>query len=73
LVDLVFLLLAVFDSSLLSCHFWPFSEVQNGKKCEVMLKVGGAGERPRITQMSPMGQTFKKKVIKAVEVLPIDP
>jgi len=38
-----------------------------------MRKLGVAAERPRITQMSQMGQTFKKKVIKAVEVLPIDP
>jgi hypothetical protein len=27
LVDLVFLVMAFFDSSSLSCHFWPFTGV----------------------------------------------
>jgi len=38
LVDLIFLVLAFFDSSLLSCHFWPFTGVQNGNQREVMRK-----------------------------------
>jgi hypothetical protein len=32
--------LAFFDSSLLSCQFWPFTEVQNGNQREVMRKAG---------------------------------
>ena len=39
---LSFLVLAFFDSSLLSCHFWPFTEVQNGNLREVMRKGGFA-------------------------------
>jgi hypothetical protein len=43
LVGLVFLVLAFFSLSLLlSCHFWPFTEVQNGNQREVMRKVGFA-------------------------------
>jgi hypothetical protein len=32
---LSFLGLAFLDSSLLSCHFWPFADVQNGNQFEV--------------------------------------
>jgi len=39
--DLVFLVLAFFDSSLLSCHFWPFTGVQNGNHREVTRKAVG--------------------------------
>ena len=37
---LSFVVLAFFDSSSLRSHFWPFTEVQNGKQREVMRKVG---------------------------------
>src|SRR5262249_33645439 len=37
-----FLVLAFFDFSLLSCHFWPFTGVKNGNQHEVMRKVGFA-------------------------------
>src|SRR5205807_8217727 len=35
-----FLVLAFFDFSSLSCHFWPFTGVQNGNQWEVTAKAG---------------------------------
>jgi hypothetical protein len=32
--------LAFLESSLLSCHFWPFTDVQNGNQREVTTKCG---------------------------------
>jgi len=37
-----FFVLAFFDSSLLSCHFWPFTDVQNGNQHEVTPQVADA-------------------------------
>src|SRR5262245_8524602 len=34
-IAIIPLVLAFFDFSLLSCHFRPFTEVQNGNHCEV--------------------------------------
>src|SRR5215469_7514932 len=45
LVDFVFVVMALFDSSFLSCHFWPFVDVQNGNQREVMRKLGVPAER----------------------------
>jgi hypothetical protein len=39
---LSFLVLAFFGFSLLSCHFWPFADVQNGNQREVTGKAGFA-------------------------------
>jgi hypothetical protein len=37
-----FLVLAFLESSLLSCQFRPFADVQNGNEREVMRKIGFA-------------------------------
>ena len=34
-------------------HFWPFVDVQNGNRREVMREVGVAAERPPITRLPP--------------------
>jgi hypothetical protein len=43
-VDMGFVVLAFFDCSSLSCHFWPFTEIQNGNEREVTRRCGKLDE-----------------------------
>src|SRR5207248_6201173 len=54
LVDLVLLVLAFFDSSLLNCHFWPFTGVLRKIFGSLTREVWEFLKTPRITRMSRM-------------------
>jgi hypothetical protein len=63
LVDLVFLVLALFDSSLLSSHFWPFTDVLRKFFGSLTRKLyfeqpafaEATAGRQRMSRMQPMG------------------
>jgi hypothetical protein len=58
IVVVLSVVLAFFDSSLLSCQFWPFTEVLRKIWPSVTREVCFAAERPRITRI--YGSVFKQ-------------
>jgi hypothetical protein len=50
LVDLVFVVMAFFDASLLSCHFWPFTGVLRKTFGSLTREVWKMFERPAFAE-----------------------